>query len=66
MNSNAPAWPTVLTALIAVYGAGLSTWLAIQKWREDRPRIRVRAEFGQMQSVGNPPAWVFLDARPSA
>ena len=41
-----------LTTLVAVYGAVLSTYLAVRAWWLDRPHVRVRYDFGVVPMDG--------------
>lgn len=35
----------IIVLLVAIYGAGLSTFLAIREYRKDRPRIKVKCAY---------------------
>ena len=55
----------IITALIAVYGAGLSTYIAVREWKAKRPDIRVEVTEGRVQLSLD--AWsdhnIFIEAR---
>jgi hypothetical protein len=42
-----------ITVVLAIYGAGLSTILAIREWRRSRPSLRVTAEHGYVIDQGD-------------
>ncbi len=65
MDNGAPVWTTVVTALVAVYGAGMSTWNFVQNWHDRKPRILVELAPGYVAlSQANPPQVMFWDASP--
>ena len=49
MNLANIRWADVLTALVALYGAVLSTIIAVREWRGKRPNIRVEVSEGRVQ-----------------
>lgn len=52
-------WPTVITAIVAVYGALLSTWNAISNWKVKRRQLRVEVTRGFV-AVDNPTLMILL------
>jgi hypothetical protein len=49
-------WKWFLTFCLAAWGAGLSTYQAIQKWRENRANVKVTLNFNTMLlPAGGPP-----------
>lgn len=54
----------IITALVALYGAILSTVVAVREWRAKRPRIRVKTSMGFLDLArGNvSDAMVFVEA----
>jgi 4-amino-4-deoxy-L-arabinose transferase-like glycosyltransferase len=54
-----------IVAATAVYAAGLSTWLAVQQWRNQRVRISVSVALGVVRMIrDNPPSTRFFAAIP--
>jgi hypothetical protein len=43
----------VVTAIIAVYGAALSTFTVIRQWKQDKPKVKVSVR-KNMQIMGDP------------
>ena len=57
-------WPDLITALVAVYGAALSTWTHIARHREKQRRIVVTVSVGFLvfERVGPGPTALFITA----
>jgi hypothetical protein len=53
------SWPTVITAIVAIYGALLSTWNAILNWKVNRRRLRVEVT-RSFVAVDNPTLMILL------
>ena len=54
MPSEELSWPTILTALVAVYGAGLATYTAVSSYLRNRRHIKVELSLGIMApAIGN-------------
>jgi hypothetical protein len=47
-GTGGPDWTAIGTFLIALYAAVLSTWQAVQRSREDRPKLKVTLSLGHM------------------
>jgi hypothetical protein len=52
-------WPTVITAIVAIYAALLSTWNAISNWKVNRRRLRVEVT-RSFVAVDNPTLMIVL------
>ena len=55
-------WPTITTAIVAVYGAILSTYNLVMKRKENKRQVDVTFKWGLVDATDKPNAMFFLNA----